>query len=114
MAEMTEFKVTPSNPERLGVHGITANGVRNGNLFACVIPDGKKAELLLYHTGDAEPCQVIPLEGRDRIGDISAVFVEMENSGAYEYNYRVEGKIVADPYARSVRRIINPVSKEEE
>ncbi|MGI6057170.1 MAG: Type II secretory pathway, pullulanase PulA and related glycosidase [Bilifractor sp.] len=114
MAEKTAFKVTPSNPERLGVHGITANGVRNGNLFACVIPEGKKAELLLYHAGDSEPCQVIPLEEKDRIGDISAVFVEMENSGAYEYNYRVEGKIVADPYARSVRRITNQDTGEEE
>ena len=112
MAEKTEFRVIPSDPERLGVHGITTNGVRNGNLFACVIPDGKKAELLLYHTGETEPCQVISLEEKYRTGDISSVFVEMENSAAYEYNYRVEGKIVADPYARSVRKITNPVSGE--
>ncbi|MGN0362637.1 MAG: Type II secretory pathway, pullulanase PulA and related glycosidase [Bilifractor sp.] len=114
MAAKTEFKVTPSDPERLGMYGFRADQVKSGNLFACTIPDGEKADLLLYHIGDTAPCQTIPLEEKDRIGDVSAVFVEMEHSGDYEYNYRIEGNIVPDPYARAVRTVINPENGEKE
>ncbi|MCC6095014.1 MAG: Type II secretory pathway, pullulanase PulA and related glycosidase [Eubacterium sp.] len=107
MAAKTEFKVTPSDPERLGMYSFRADEARDGNLFACTIPEGSQAELLLYHAGDALPCQIIPLEEKDRVGNAGAVFVEMEHSGDYEYNYRIDGKIMPDPYARAVRTVQN-------
>ena len=99
MKKTTEFTVHPVMPERVGVHGNI-----HGASFTVAVPDGREAELLLYRKNEESPCQVIALPEKDRIGDVSSVFVAIDQSNEYEYNYRIGGKIVGDPYTHSLRR----------
>ena len=95
---MADFKVLTGNPERLGV--VKKHGGYN---FAVTVPDGVPAELLLYRQGTLKADQVILLPEKDRVGQVSAVFVEIPSGEKWEYNYRIGEKVVADPYAREVR-----------
>ncbi len=92
------YYVKDGNPERLGV---TKTG-RDVN-FAVAVPDRKSCSLLLYRKGSSEVEASIPLATRSRYGDIRAVCIEKFPAEQYEYNYRIDGEVVPDPYGACFR-----------
>ncbi len=103
MSRKTNFRILPGDAWIRGVRE-----TESGYSFSIAIPDGAEAELLLYtDAGKAQPCQVIPLPEEDRIGEVSAITVEMPHNGDWAYAYRVNGRIIPDRYANNVRSIIS-------
>ncbi len=92
-----EYFVKDGSPDRLGV---TRQG-RDVN-FAVAVPDRKSCSLLLYRKGSKEVEASIPISAQTRFGDIRAIAIERFPMEKYEYNYRIDGEIVADPYAMSL------------
>lgn len=107
MTEHAKLTWQKGTADRLGV-------AKCGDMtrFAVAVPDGLDAELLLYHLGRTEPCQVIPLKEKDRVGEVNCVQVRFDG-GKYEYNYRIDGQILPDPYAPQVTRRKNARTGEE-
>lgn len=68
--------------------------------FAVAIPEDKKGELLLYQVGTQAPCEVIPLT--DSVGEVYFLALTDIKPSEYEYNYRIAGEIVVDPYVRAL------------
>lgn len=106
-----EYFVRDGSPEKLGV---TRTG-RDVN-FAVAVPDKKSCSLLLYQKGSMEAEASIPISAQTRFGDIRTICIERFPAEKYEYNYRIGGKIVLDPYARSIcgRSIWGKAVKESE
>ena len=103
MSRKTNFRILPGDAWIRGVRE-----TESGYSFSIAIPDGAEAELLLYtDAGKAQPCQEIPLPEEDRIGEVSAITVEMPHNGDWAYAYRVNGRIIPDRYANNVRSIIS-------
>ncbi|MEE1115005.1 MAG: alpha-amylase family glycosyl hydrolase [Eubacterium sp.] len=100
MTAKTDFHAAPADPERLGVRC-----EKDGYVFAVAVPEDETAELLLYRRDEEEPCRVIELPAEERIGEVSCVSVRIPDGGKYEYNYRINNRIVPDPYARVVRLV---------
>lgn len=95
MTKKEMFRIeTYKNPVMQGV-----TKTQEGFLFTVRIPDAKEASLLLYRQGSDVIEQEILLPVRDRIGEIASVCVEPLETGAWEYNYRIDQKVVTDPYA---------------
>ena len=109
MVEKTAFRAYAASPEKQGVHEN-----KREHLFSVTVPEGQEASLLLYRRGESEPCQEIRLDEKDRIGNCSAVCVEMDDKTDFEYCYRIGNRITADPYARSVRFVNNSATGKEE
>lgn len=99
MQETRDIEILAGNPERLGVYR-----KHGGYNFAVSLPGGVSAELLLYREDGQKPEKIIPLPEKDRVGQISAVCIKGLEPGKWEYVYRIDGKIEADPYARIVKR----------
>ncbi len=70
--------------------------------FSVAVPSGKKCELLLYKKGRKKPACTFPLREEDAVGEVRFLSVEGIDAAQYEYNYAIEGKVTADPYARSL------------
>ncbi len=105
MGEPANFKISTANPEIIGMHADGREAV-----FAISVKDGADAELLLYRENEADPCQIIPLPEEERIGEISAVSVTFDSDCKLEYNYRIAGRLCADPLSRNVKRFHNPTT----
>ena len=70
--------------------------------FTVAVPAEKDCALLLYKKGKKEAEIEIPMEHSTRYGDLRSVEIENLPIEKYEYNYRIAGAIVTDPYARRI------------
>ena len=77
--------------------GVTRNG-KDIN-FAVVVRDGKDCSLLLYEKGSSTVAAELPFTEEMRFGDIYAMEISGLPAKEYEYNYRIHGEVVQDPYA---------------
>lgn len=94
MADRRERQIKTGVPDRLGVTR------RDGGCnFAVEVPWGKEASLLLYRRKESEPELEIDLNETFRVGNVAAVFLPGFTGNGYEYNYRIDGAVVPDPYA---------------
>lgn len=80
-----------------------ANKIAEGLNFAAEIPYGSKASLVLYRKGHGTPWKEIPFSEDSRTGKVCALIVSGIDRGRCEYNFRIDGKIVQDPYAYGIR-----------
>ena len=72
--------------------------------FAVSVSSGKKCELLLYRAGKTEPAQVYEMPEEEGLGEIRFLAVEGLDVQKYEYNFRINEKVVLDPYVRELAR----------
>lgn len=76
---------------------------KNGGMnFAVTARMGGPVSLLLYKKGEKEPCEEIPFPEEAVIGSIYALRLEGFKPGGYEYNFKIRGEIVQDPYAKKI------------
>ncbi|MBO5460956.1 MAG: glycogen debranching protein [Ruminococcus sp.] len=76
---------------------------RNATMnFATVVPAGKTCSLLLYKAGKPEPVEEFAMPEEDGIGEVRFLALEGLKANRYEYNYRIDGKIYTDPFAKSI------------
>lgn len=68
--------------------------------FSVAVCEDRKCELLLYHAGEQEPCEVFSME--EMTGDVRYLALAGLNASQYEYNYKIDEEVVIDPYARSL------------
>jgi glycogen operon protein len=90
-----KIEYQPGNPERLGV-----NKTEKGFNFA-VAAEAERIELCLYERESNTPVEVITLGEEYRFGNVFAVLVTQMDRDLF-YNYRINGVVVLDPYAKSV------------
>ena len=76
--------------------------MQNGYQFAIHAPKHADAALLIYEKDSPEPVQEIPLTDEYRVGDVRTVFLQDFKANNHCYNYKIDGKIVLDPYARII------------
>ena len=72
--------------------------------FAVSVPTGKKCELLLYRAGKTEPAFVYEMPEEEGLGEIRFLAVEGLDVQKYEYNFRINDKVILDPYVRELAR----------
>ena len=70
--------------------------------FTTAVPEEQECSLILYKKGSREEEIAIPMERSTRYGDLRSVEIKKLPIGKYEYNYRIDGRIVTDPYARRI------------
>lgn len=87
----------PGNPERLGVCR-----TENGFNFA-IVSEAENIELCLFTEQGQEPALVIFLDAQYKFGSIFAVELRMNGLASLFYCYRIQGKTVVDPYAKSLK-----------
>jgi glycogen operon protein len=97
LATEDPIRVYPGDPMRDGVR-------RDGDrvCFTMRVPENKNLELLLYKKNETKPARRIPYPPSGRIGNISSISIYVDPETAW-YNYCVDGEIVPDPYAVSVK-----------
>ena len=61
---------------------------------------GEEVFLLLYRPGEKKPCEKIPFDPKHRMGDVWSLELDRADLASFEYNFMIDGKIVADSYAR--------------
>ena len=88
------FKIKRGLPKPLG-----ATKTHEGMNLAVAVPDDRTCSLVLYEKGSKEPCEEISFSEGCKAGDIYFLMLADFDCGRYEYNYRIDGKIVQDPYA---------------
>ena len=89
------YQVLPGDSGTLG-----ARYVQDGVNFACAVPQGKSAELVIVSARDEKKVlQRIPLTKEDCTGDVCAVRLSGVGSGEIGYYYEIDGRPVPDPYA---------------
>lgn len=80
-----------------------ANRILNGYNFALEVPKGVQASLILYRKKSKKPSQEISFEKESRNGEICSLFLPDFTAKDYEYNYRVDGKVIQDPCAYIIK-----------
>ncbi|EJX03281.1 glycogen debranching enzyme GlgX, partial [gut metagenome] len=75
------------------------NPLGDGYNFTVEVPEGTEASLLLYYKNAKTPSMEIPFQENNRTGEVCSVFLKDFSPEAYEYNYRIDGKVVQDVYA---------------
>ena len=73
-----------------------------GIVFATVVPEGKKASLLLYEKGSGRVKCELPFPEESNLGLVKAMIVSGVPADEIEYNYRIGEDIVTDPAAQVV------------
>ena len=68
--------------------------------FSVAVPEGKECRLLLYRTGESEPCAAYPMDMD--VGEVRYLALKGLAPSDYEYNYMIDGEVVADPYAKAL------------
>ena len=96
MARKKEL-VLNGNPLLPGVTKTT-----EGYNFTVRVPEGAEASLLFYKKKGKAPVKEISLTGEYRSGGIYSILLPEFQSDKYEYNYKIDGKIVQDPYAKRI------------
>ena len=102
------YKGDPVNP------GVSRKST--GINFAVEIPRGISASLVLYRKGTAVPETELPFTEEYRTGRMCAMLVSGLKTDKFEYNFRIDGKIMQDPFARVIRgreKFGAPVSEDE-
>ena len=75
---------------------------KDGVNFAVEAPRGKTCELLLYRKGEKEPAACFDMPACRETGDVRFLALADLPAQEYEYNYRIGGEIVTDPYAKKL------------
>ncbi len=94
-----QYEVTAGSPIRLGVRRH-----RGGVNFSLNVRGKEKVEILLYRKDEDEPFQIVALPDAYKTGQVYAAHIAIPKTDRIEYNYRIDGHILADPYARVFRR----------
>ena len=97
MDKHVSFAVCKGNPVILG-----ANRVPAGMNFALEVPVEAKAALVLYRKGGGVPFRELPFDNSMRTGKRCAMLLNDFNDKKFEYNFRINGKIVQDPCAYGI------------
>lgn len=93
-----------------------ANRWNEGYNFAVEISEETEASLLLYRKHSAKPVQEISFGEENRLGRVCSLKIKGISPADYEYNYRIDGKVMPDPFAYSIRgreRFGSPVEEDE-
>lgn len=95
---MLNYRIGAGNPVYLGVtkHGKDIN-------FAVVVQDKKDCSLLLYEKGSQKIAAELSFMEEMRFGEVCAMKISQLPLKEYEYNYRIGGEVVQDPYAGYIR-----------
>ena len=80
-----------------------ANKWNEGYNFAVEVPEETKASLLLYRKHSAKPVQEIPFAEESHLGRVYSMKIKGISPADYEYNFKIDGKVTADPLAYSIR-----------
>lgn len=80
-----------------------ATKLREGVNFALEAPAESKVSLVLYQKGKELPETEIPFVDEYRTGRVYAMLLTGIKPEKYEYNFRIDGKIMQDPFARVIR-----------
>lgn len=95
MEKRDRIVIRNGNPVMFG-----ANRNNEGMNFAVEVLPGSEASLVLYQKGSAVPSREIPFT--ERTGKICTLLVSGLNTKKYEYNFRIDGKIIQDPFAYGI------------
>lgn len=76
------------------------NFIEGGYNFTVEAPEKAEVSLLLYRRNSPRVCEEIPMSDQYRHGRIRSVRLEGLSAEEYEYNYRIDGEVIADPRAR--------------
>lgn len=76
---------------------VTERGVN----FSVAVECGKKCELLLYKAGGKSPFWNIEMKEEPQFGKLRTIQIEEIDPEAWEYNYRIDGEEMLDPYVRA-------------
>ncbi len=87
---------------------------KDGMNFAVAAEIGKKCELLLYKKGKNVPVKVFTFPEKNAIGMVRSLKVVGLKEELYEYNYRIDGKVFTDPYAKTVVEVQSEVEDKQE
>ena len=68
--------------------------------FSVAVPQEKECQLLLYRIGRKKPCAIY--EMKKEIGEVRYLALEDIEVSEYEYNYRIDGQVVVDPYVKMI------------
>ena len=68
--------------------------------FSVAVPQEKECQLLLYRARAKKPSAIY--EMNREIGEVRYLALEGIEPSKYEYNYRIGGKVVIDPYAKAI------------
>lgn len=98
MESQKKIRIGQGYPLLLG-----ANKVAEGYNFAVEVPEGTEAAVVLYRKGLEEPYLEIPFPQESRAGKVCCVLLKGLKGSRYEYNFRIDGRIVQDPCAYSIR-----------
>lgn len=93
-----QYEVSAGSPIRLGVlrH-------RGGVNFSLNVRGKETVEILLYRPDEEKPFQIIALPDDYKTGQVYAAHVAIPKNDRVEYNYRIDGRVTADPYTRVFR-----------
>ena len=95
-------------PQGCTVEGQTVN-------FSVAVPEGQTCELIIYKKGARASVVSQEMPYSDAAGNLRFLSVVLERPEAYEYCYKIGGKIVPDPYGKAFSgREHWSVSKEKE
>ncbi|MFV0528032.1 MAG: Type II secretory pathway, pullulanase PulA and related glycosidase [Lachnospiraceae bacterium] len=85
-----------------------------GYNFCLPLENRAEVSLLLYHAGEKNPVQCIPLDDSFWLGYVVAVLLELSGED-WEYCWQLDGCLLADPYARafSARPLFGEVWQKE-
>lgn len=97
MKHLGHIKVYRGNPL---IMGATVIGDRVN--FAITAKVGSQCEVILYQKGEDKEAFKIPFENGQVIGNVYAMSVSGLDYKNYDYNFRVNGKIIVDKYAKSL------------
>lgn len=92
-----DYRIRAGKPTRLGV---TKSG-RDIN-FEVTVREEKSCNLILYPKGSDEPAEELEFTKDMQFGDIYAMQICGFPMEKYEYNYRIDGVVMPDPYARYI------------
>lgn len=89
------YKIEIGNPMQLG-----AAKIDGGINFALIVTENvKNCSLILYEKGTRKIATEIVFTEEMRFGNIYAMLVRGISPQSFEYNYRIDNKIITDPYA---------------
>lgn len=81
-------------PQGCTVEGQTVN-------FSVAVPEGQTCELIIYKKGARVSAFSQEMPYSDAAGNLRFLSVVLEHPEAYEYCYKIGGKIVSDPYGKA-------------
>ena len=98
MEKHNKICVCKGNPVMLG-----ANAVPQGMNFALEVPADGEASLILYKKGYKSLWKEIPFGKETRTGKRCSLLLSGFNENLYEYNFRLNGRVIQDPCAYGIR-----------